>query len=163
MGAANSHKVSLSLVFLAVLFGLISGQNSAQDYVNAHTTPRAQVGVGSVTWDTTLATYAQNYANQMKITCSTAPSNGPYGENIAKGGSATFTGAVAVSMWAAEAQYYDYNTNTCTGGGVCHHYTQVVWASSVRIGCARVLCNNGWYYVICSYDPPGNVPGVRPY
>ncbi|KAL8554796.1 hypothetical protein ACS0TY_002838 [Phlomoides rotata] len=163
-------KVSMSsLVCLAliILFGVIirqsSAQNLAQDYVNAHNTPRGQVSCGSVTWDATLATYAENYAKQMKVNCSLAHSNGPYGENLAKGSSSTFTGVAAVNLWAAEKQYYDYNTNTCIGGNQCLHYTQVVWRDSIRVGCYRVQCNNGWYYVICSYDPPGNWVGEKPY
>ncbi|KAL2537212.1 Pathogenesis-related protein 1 [Forsythia ovata] len=129
-------------------------QNSDQDYVNAHNTPRGQVGVGVVTWNTTLAAYALNYANQRKGDCSLTHSYGPYGENLAKGSASSFTGTAAVNMWIAEKQYYIYNSNTCATGQQCGHYTQVVWRDSVRIGCARVLCNNGWYFVICSYDPP---------
>jgi pathogenesis-related protein 1 len=33
-------------------------QNSAQDYVNAHNKARSAVGVGGVTWNQTLQTYA---------------------------------------------------------------------------------------------------------
>ncbi|KAL3621050.1 hypothetical protein CASFOL_035962 [Castilleja foliolosa] len=138
-------------------------QNSDQDYVNAHNTPRGVVSVLSVTWNITLATYALNYANSRKADCALTHSNGGYGENLAKGSSSTFTGVTAVNMWAAEKPYYDYTSNSCTGGNQCLHYTQVVWSSSVQIGCARVQCNNGWYYVICSYDPRGNLGGQRPY
>lgn len=163
----NQYMASISVVCLTLILSVVitqtSGQNSAQDYVNAHNGPRGQVSCGAVTWDTTLANYALNYANQMKGTCSLTHSNGPYGENLAKGSSVTFTGVAAVNLWAAEKQYYDYNTNTCTGGNQCLHYTQVVWRDSIRIGCARVQCNNGWYYVVCSYDPPGNWEGEKPY
>ncbi|KAK7856648.1 basic form of pathogenesis-related protein 1 [Quercus suber] len=65
-------------------------------------------------------------------------------------------------LWVAEKNCYDYNRNTCVGGQ-CLHYTQVVWRNSVRLGCARVQCNNGWWFVTCSYDPPGNYDGQRPY
>ena len=138
-------------------------QNSQQDYLNAHNTARSQVGVGAMTWDNTLATYAQNYANQRKADCNLVHSGGPYGENIAWG-SPSLTGTGAVNMWVAEKADYDYNSNTCASGKVCGHYTQVVWRNSVRLGCGRVQCNNnkGWF-VICSYDPRGNYNGQRPY
>ena len=66
-------------------------------------------------------------------------------------------------MWVAEKNDYDYPSNTCAAGKVCGHYTQVVWRNSVNLGCGRVQCANGWAYVICSYDPPGNVNGGSPY
>ncbi|CAA6657659.1 unnamed protein product [Spirodela intermedia] len=39
----------------------------------------------------------------------------------------------------------------------------MVWRNSVRVGCARVRCGNGSFFVTCNYDPPGNVGGKRPY
>ncbi|KAF3955674.1 hypothetical protein CMV_019126 [Castanea mollissima] len=120
-----------------------------------------QVGVPNITWNSTVATYAQNYANSRIGDCNLEHSNGSYGENLAKG-SGSFTGTAAVNLWVAEKNCYDYNSNTCVGGQ-CLHYTQVVWRNSFRLGCARVQCNNGWWFVTCNYDPPGNYVGQRPY
>lgn len=153
----------VSFVALSTLTSPSAAQNSATDYVNCHNTPRGQVGVPSVAWNATLATYALNYANARKADCALTHSNGPYGENLAKGSSSTFTGTSAVNMWVAEKPYYDYASNSCTGGNQCLHYTQVVWSDSTQIGCARVQCNNGWYYVVCSYYQPGNWAGEYPY
>lgn len=163
-----SHKLSLvlvsTIVALSTLMQPCAGQSSPQDYISAHNSPRGQVGVGVVTWNATVATQAQNYANQRKGDCALTHSTGtPYGENLAKGSSSSFTGVTAVNLWAAEKPYYDYNANCCTGGKQCLHYTQVVWRDSTQIGCARVQCNNGWYYVVCNYYPPGNWEGELPY
>lgn len=152
----------LSLMILLVLIFPSNAQNNPQDYVNAHNPARTQVGVGPMTWNTTLATYAQNYANQRIGDCNLIHSTGDYGENLAKGYGSTFTGTDAVNLWIAEKPYYNYYSNDCVGGE-CLHYTQVVWRNSVRVGCARVQCNNGWWFVICNYDPPGNYVGQRPY
>ncbi|XP_010068342.2 basic form of pathogenesis-related protein 1 [Eucalyptus grandis] len=157
----NSLTIIISLVFIS-LFQPSHAQNSPQDYLDSHNVARKQVGVANVTWDNALATYAQSYANQRVGDCSLVHSNGPYGENLAKGTS-TFTGTYAVSLWVAEKQNYNYNTNTCSSGCDCLHYTQMVWRDSVRVGCARVQCNNGWWYVVCNYDPPGNYEGELPY
>ncbi|KAL2927626.1 Pathogenesis-related protein 1A [Bienertia sinuspersici] len=89
--------------------------------------------------------------------------HGPYGENIASGSGAFMTGLAAVQLWVNEKADYDYYSNTCASGKVCGHYTQVVWRDSARIGCARVQCNNGWYFVTCNYDSPGNWVGEQPY
>ncbi|KAG8441918.1 hypothetical protein GDO86_010919 [Hymenochirus boettgeri] len=57
-------------------------------------------------------------------------------------------------------------------GPVCTHYTQLVWATSSRIGCAINLCHNMnvwgqiWpkaIYLVCNYSPKGNWWGHAPY
>ncbi|KAL5706037.1 hypothetical protein ACHQM5_024252 [Ranunculus cassubicifolius] len=136
-------------------------QSDAQAFLDAHNAARAQVGVGGMTWDSNVAGYAQNYANQMSDTCKMVHSGGRYGENLAWG-SPDLSATDAVNMWVGERQFYNYNSNSCSGGE-CLHYTQVVWRNSVRLGCARVGCNSGGTFVICSYDPPGNYIGERPY
>ncbi|KAK1441555.1 hypothetical protein QVD17_07553 [Tagetes erecta] len=139
-------------------------QNSPQDYINAHNSARARVGVGRMVWNATLASYAQNYANKRIRDCNLVHSGGPYGENLAEGSDASMTGIAAVNLWVGEQTSYNHATNTCARGKVCGHYTQVVWRKSVQLGCARVQCvNNGWWFVICSYYPPGNYVGQSPY
>ncbi|KAI2649064.1 Cysteine-rich secretory protein LCCL domain-containing 1 [Labeo rohita] len=60
---------------------------------------------------------------------------------------------------------------TCSGP-VCTHYTQLVWATSSRIGCAINVCYNMnvwgqiWakaVYLVCNYSPKGNWWGYAPY
>ncbi|KAL6347789.1 hypothetical protein AAG906_026318 [Vitis piasezkii] len=113
-------KISSSLVvgFMGLVLAHISyAQNSPQDYLDAHNVARAEVGVESLTWDDTVAAYAQNYANQRFGDCNLVHSGGPY----------------------------------------------VIWRNSLRLGCARVQCNSGGWFVICNYDPPGNYVGQRPF
>ncbi|CAN8270948.1 unnamed protein product [Cochlearia groenlandica] len=138
-----------------------------QETLAVHNKARAMVGVGPMVWNKTLATYAQSYANNMRDKdCAMNHSMGPYGENLAAGWG-TMSGPVATEYWMTEKANYDYDTNTCGGGnddGVCGHYTQIVWRESVRLGCGSVRCkNNEYIWVICSYDPPGNYIGQRPY
>ncbi|KAJ0105446.1 hypothetical protein Patl1_19651 [Pistacia atlantica] len=161
-----SIKIALSLLCLMGLALVFTShaQNSQQDYVNAHNSARAAVGVGPVTWDNTVAAFAQNYANQRIGDCALVHSGGggKYGENLAWS-SAHLSGTDAVKMWVDEKADYDYNSNTCAAGKVCGHYTQVVWHDSVRIGCAKVRCNNGGTFIGCNYAPPGNYVGQKPY
>ncbi|KAM5549827.1 pathogenesis-related protein 1-like [Rosa sericea] len=157
-------KISLSLISL-IAFALLHSahaQNSPQDYLNAHNSARAAVGVGGLTWDTNLATYAQRYANSHIGDCNLVHSGGPYGENLAKS-TGDLSGTSAVNLWVGEKAYYDYNSNTCASGKVCGHYTQVVWRNSARVGCAKVRCNNGGTFIGCNYDPRGNIVGQKPY
>lgn len=87
--------------------------------------------------------------------------SGYVGENIFGSSGDTVTPDYAVAVWMSEASSYDYASNTGSAG----HYTQVVWRTSVRIGCAIVDCPALTYHntVICDYAPGGNINGERPY
>ncbi|XP_058751540.1 pathogenesis-related protein 1A-like [Vicia villosa] len=152
----------LGLIFL-VGSQVAYAQDSSTDYVNAHNAARSQVGVSDIAWDDTVAAFAQNYANQRKD-CQLIHSGGGgrYGENIAVS-SGGMSGTDAVKLWVDEKSDYDYDSNTCAAGKVCGHYTQVVWRNSVRLGCAKVSCDNGGTFITCNYDPPGNYNGEKPY
>ncbi|CAL9218228.1 unnamed protein product, partial [Arabidopsis halleri] len=105
----NTLKTS-SLLIVVISF-LVIATNAQQDYVTAHNTP-----LPNVVWDTTVANYALNYANSRKADCNLTHSTGsPYGENLAKGSSSTFTGVSAVNLWVAEKKYYNYTSNSCIG------------------------------------------------
>ncbi|XP_027169851.1 pathogenesis-related protein 1B-like isoform X2 [Coffea eugenioides] len=161
----GSFQISLALFSFIhlVIFWPSGAQNSKQDYLDVHNAARAQVGVAPIAWDETVAAYAHNYANQIITYCNWTRSGGPYGENLAEG-SGDFTARGAVNQWVSAKQYYDYDSNACASETECDNYTQVVWNSSVGLGCARVQCtNNGWWFVICCYHPPGNSIGQRPY
>ncbi|XP_058080925.1 pathogenesis-related protein PR-1 type-like [Magnolia sinica] len=161
--ASSSHALAFMCVMALILAHLSMAQNSPQDFLRFHNVVRAQVGVGPMSWDNAVATYARNYANQRISDCNLVHSGGPYGENIFWGYGREYTAADAVTSWASERQNYNYDTNTCASGKVCGHYTQVVWRNSVRLGCARVKCNNGAFFITCNYSPPGNYAGQRPY
>uniref|UniRef100_A0AAX7UP55 LCCL domain-containing protein n=1 Tax=Astatotilapia calliptera TaxID=8154 RepID=A0AAX7UP55_ASTCA len=85
-----------------------------------------------------------------------------------------------VQAWYDEVRYYSYPyAQECNphcpfrcSGPVCTHYTQLVWATSNRIGCAINVCYNMnvwgmiWakaVYLVCNYSPPGNWWGHAPY
>ncbi|KAK3435587.1 hypothetical protein EUGRSUZ_C00017 [Eucalyptus grandis] len=95
--------------------------------------------------------------------CGLAHSEGPYGENLAEGeGHGVLNSRDSVTMWVEENDNYDPGSNSCVRGE-CLHYTQVLWRNSVHLGCARVKCDNGQWFVICSYNPPSNYDGEWPY
>ncbi|ODV90868.1 hypothetical protein CANCADRAFT_15606, partial [Tortispora caseinolytica NRRL Y-17796] len=118
----------------------------AQQWLSAHNTFRAQYGAQPLTWDSTLASFASNYANN----CVFQHSGGPYGENLAMGYSSI---AAAVKGWTDEASSYTGGYSSAAG-----HFTQVVWKSTTKLGCGVASCSSGKIYV-CEYDPAGNVLG----
>ncbi|XP_057428425.1 pathogenesis-related protein 1-like [Lotus japonicus] len=160
-------KVTLSLIMCVLCLGhyVVYGQDSRADYLNAHNAARSAVNVPNLVWDDTVAAFAQNYANQRKGDCKLVHSGGGgrYGENLAWG-KPDLSGTGAVKLWVDEKANYDYNSNSCASGKQCGHYTQVVWKNSMRLGCAKVKCDNGGgTFITCNYDPPGNYVGQKPY
>ncbi|KAM7258741.1 hypothetical protein ACFE04_014482 [Oxalis oulophora] len=152
---------SFAIYFFCLVGFLAICSQAQQDYLNAHNTARSQVSVGQIEWNQDVANYAQNYINQYKGSCQMVHSGGPYGENLASS-TGDLSETDAVNLWVGEKPNYDYNSNQCVNGE-CLHYTQVVWRNSVRLGCAKVRCDNGGTIISCNYDPPGNYVGQRPY
>jgi len=119
-----------------------------------------------LTWDPALASVAQAYAEN----CVFEHSGGPYGENLYANTGLTQP-ATIVEDWVSEVADYDYASNSCDGGAVCGHYTQVVWADSTKLGCGVAVCSQNspfgsgqdWQNWVCNYDPPGNWVGEQPY
>ncbi|GJN21051.1 hypothetical protein PR202_gb08497 [Eleusine coracana subsp. coracana] len=158
----------LVLLLAVAATGSVDAQDSAagnQAFLDLHNLARADVGVAPLVWDDTVASYAERYAATRQRDCQLQRSNGSYGENIFWGsGGKNWTATDAVAAWVEEKQYYDCSLNSCASGRVCKHYTQAVWADTVRLGCAAVTCDGAaGTFIICNYDPAGNVPGRRPY
>ena len=90
--------------------------------------------------------------------------SGYVGENLfwTSGNSITNV-SLPIEYWNSEHQYYDINSKSCSF--LCAHYTQVVWANTYKVGCAKVSCSTGkgGTYLICNYSPSGNSPGKAPY
>jgi hypothetical protein len=170
---------------VAAIAGPISARPISMDKVKAepaalagitaaHNAVRARVGVKMppLSWNEQLAASAQAWANQCVDATSPAglidhnPKRGigfPWyvGENIyASSGKAL--ARAAVQSWAAEQKNYDYARNKCSGA--CGHYTQMVWAKTVFLGCAISSCPNLRFSssIVCDYAPGGN-SGGRPY
>ncbi|XP_068679131.1 uncharacterized protein [Montipora foliosa] len=85
----------------------------------------------------------------------------------------------SVRRWFVEKDYYTFGKFTypmppsMCRKEPCGHYTQVVWASSKKVGCAFNWCDKyfgtphpwvpGETVVTCDYYPSGNVVGKLPY
>ncbi|KAK2515207.1 Glipr1 [Columba guinea] len=128
-----------------------------------------------MSWDPDLAKTAKAWAKKCLFKHNTHlrepgqahPKFTPVGENLWTGTLSVFTVQGAISTWYKEVSAYDYATEKCRG--VCGHYTQIVWATSYKVGCAVHFCpkmadisiTNAAHF-ICNYGPAGNYPG-HPY
>jgi len=149
----NSYPNLLVLaIALALSFSVpLKAQDQPQDFLNAHNRARVSVGVSPLMWSQTLAAYAQAYAEKRRD-CGLFLSGGPYGETISTD-IIDFSAEEFVSTFLNQKSDYDYTTNTCRAGKSCEGYKQVLFRKSVFLGCAKVKCNNGGFFAICSYDP----------
>jgi uncharacterized protein YkwD len=141
----------------------LAGITAAHNMARANVSPPAAMPIPPLTWSDTVAATAQAWANN----CMFKHSGGQYGENIFAT-SGTAKPSDVVDSWVSEKANYDYANNSCSG--VCGHYTQVVWAASLHLGCGVANCtqnspfgSGNWQFWVCNYDPPGNFNGERPY
>ena len=96
--------------------------------------------------------------------CLTKISPAYVGENIYLGSNNLTDYTQAINTWADEEEFYNYNQNTCTN--VCGNYTQIVWATTIEVGCAKkdqTACGGNGTIIMCDYAPGGNYNGQRPY
>ncbi|GAV27995.1 hypothetical protein PMKS-001463 [Pichia membranifaciens] len=128
------------------------GSDFASQILAEHNAKRALHGVSNLSWDDTLASYAQNYADSYDCSGTLTHSGGQYGENLALG----YTTTGSVDAWYSEGNGYNYGS----GCSVYDHFTQVIWESTTKVGCGFKQCDSYWgTYIICSYDPAGNFVG----
>ncbi|XP_046898505.1 cysteine-rich secretory protein LCCL domain-containing 2 [Hypomesus transpacificus] len=102
------------------------------------------------------------------------------GQNLAVHWGRYRSPAYHVQAWYDEVKDYTYPyPHECNpwcpercSGPMCTHYTQLVWATTSRVGCAVHLCPrmNVWgemwenaLYLVCNYSPKGNWIGEAPY
>ncbi len=150
----------------------------AAELVATHNHWRATVGVPPLTYSAELAASSQSWANQLKQThqCEMkhSKSEGGYGENLYWASAVLWSdgkrelqkvlSSKVVDDWASERTDYNYQLNSCTPGKMCGHFTQVVWRSTTKVGCAIAICEDSKEQVwVCQYQPAGNWVGEKPY
>jgi pathogenesis-related protein 1 len=152
--------------------------------LDMHNQERAAVGVPAVTWNSSVAAGAQNWANYIvslglrwdlcNQDSTQCPYHGSYeerngqGENIAWGFNTPVT-SLAQLAWANEKRNYVPGTPYDANAGCpnCYwHYTMMVWSTTTQIGCGIAQQTIGayiWDIVVCRYSPAGNIVGQTPY
>jgi pathogenesis-related protein 1 len=178
----------LSCFMLSFILPILSYANSEQKepskykgITEAHNSIRQKLGLPALEWSNGLAAHAQEWADYLADEQNCAMQHRPdqgkyqriYGENLFWASPRRWSNGITeaqpinaadiVTPWADEKRDYDYATNQCATGKVCGHYTQVIWRDTERVGCGMRICENKAQVWVCSYDPPGNYIGEKPY
>ncbi|XP_069073643.1 C-type lectin domain family 18 member A-like isoform X1 [Pleurodeles waltl] len=64
-----------------------------------------------------------------------------------------------IELWFREREQYNFQTAQCIDNATCSHYTQLVWATSGKLGCGRHTCaghQKKMEAFVCAYSPGGN-------
>lgn len=133
----------------------------------AHNAVRQRAGVPPLVWDNELGSEAAKYAFELAVTGRfehSAPENRRgAGENLWMGSRGGFTTDAMVNSWASERRLYKAGVfPNVSRSGSWHeigHYTQMVWPTTQRVGCA-LATNATADYLVCRYWPAGNVYGT---
>lgn len=148
-----------------LLSGLPDG-SVEQRLLHAHNLERAQVGVPPLAWDPALAAAAASYGPQLarlgRLEHSPRAGRPGQRENLWMGTAGAFTPEQMVGSWTAERALLTRGTYPAVSASGrwqdVSHYTQLVWPTTTRVGCA-VHRASSQDYLICRYSPPGNKDG----
>uniref|UniRef100_A0A668A6F7 Cysteine rich secretory protein LCCL domain containing 1 n=1 Tax=Myripristis murdjan TaxID=586833 RepID=A0A668A6F7_9TELE len=159
--------------------------SDAQLILDLHNKLRGQVyppasNMEYMVWDTELERTAEEWAETCLWEHGPAGLLPQIGQNLGAHWGRYRPPTFHVQAWYDEVKDYSFPyPQECNpycpfrcSGPVCTHYTQLVWATSSRIGCAINLCYNMnvwgqiWakaVYLVCNYSPKGNWWGYAPY
>jgi hypothetical protein len=161
----------------APLFEGATGEQGAR-LLAAHNRERVLVGAPPLQWDAELAMHAASYgpvlASLRTLVHSPRAARPGERENLAMARHGTMSPEQLVGLWAREKLILQPGSAgpECPERFGClrfpavsrtgrwedvAHYTQMVWPTSTRVGCAIVAAD--WDYLIFRYSPPGNIDG----
>jgi hypothetical protein len=136
----------------------------------AHNAERQRVGVPALIWSDDLARTAASWARYLAKSgrFEHAPANAGQpleGENLWMGTAGAYTPEEMVGGWVDErtnfiAGTFPHITRTANWEDV-GHYSQLIWHSTTRVGCA-LASNTADDILVCRYATPGNWIGEKP-
>ena len=136
--------------------------------IAAHNRARQQYGVGPLAWDNRLARDAAAYAQTLARTNRFGhdPQRGRQprqGENLWMGTRTAYSYGKMIGLLIDERRDFRpgrFPAVSRTGRwSDVGHYTQIVWPTTQRVGCATAA-NRVNEYLVCRYLPAGNIVGL---
>lgn len=164
-------KVSICIMLITNLFQaqeVIPLEVNIQNIIlKKHNDERKLLNIPALSWNDKIAQYAQEWALKLAkddkgIVHRTTHL---YGENISwiSGLDDLKVDVVdGVSLWTEEKEYFKYKPigDDWAKSG---HYTQVIWKKTTEVGCGCAVSASGTFFLVCNYNPHGNVHGEKPY
>lgn len=137
--------------------------------LDMHNIARTAVRVPPLAWDEGLARDAAAYARDLARRGAFEHSKQPHGpaaqgENLWTGTRGAYRYEEMAQHWIDERRDFVNRpvpdiSRTGRFGDVAH-YTQIIWATTTRVGCA-LASNRRDDVLVCRYSPAGNVRGRR--
>ena len=158
--------IVLKLFVLLTISTVVNAQNTLLQFVDLHNQQRASLGLPDLEWSDELAKQAQQWANAMAFKDEASHSGSGQGENIWFGENNSATIEDMFQLWLNEKQFFIESQpvpdNCSESWEKCGHYSQIVWSQTTQIGCAAAASQVN-DYVVCRYNPPGNIEGQKAY
>lgn len=137
-----------------------------QTLLDLHNRARSSVGVPPLDWDSQLASQAASYGPELARTGRLAHSSRKGRETSRENLLQALPGTSAekmIAVWTTERQHFVpgiFPDVSRTGNWAdVGHYTQIVWPTTTRVGCAIHRGSGQFDWLICRYAPPGNQDG----
>lgn len=136
--------------------------------IAAHNQARRQYGVRPLAWDHELARDAAVWATRLARTNRfehdrQAGRTPRQGENLFVGTRGAYGYSEMIGLLIDERRYFRPGRfpNVSRTGNVSQvgHYTQIIWPTTQRVGCATASSRSS-EYLVCRYLPAGNVYGT---
>ena len=135
----------------------------------AHNSYRAAVAAEEplppLQWSGSLAASAQNWANYL-ATIGTLQEPGVGGVNLADATAGALSVTQLVGLWGNEKQYFIDGVfpdiSTTGNWEAAGHYSQMVWRNTTEVG-GGLATGQGQDFLVCYYNPAGNVTGETAY
>jgi uncharacterized protein YkwD len=128
--------------------------------IDLHNEARKAVGNDPLSWDDSLASGAQGWADYLASVGFLQHSQGGDGESLYMG---TTDSPYSAAVNAFLAENSQYNGEAISGSNYMRfgHYTQCVWKYTTKVGMAVSKDSGGTSWVVARYQKPGNMQ-VRP-
>ncbi len=145
------------------------GEQLREAMLKLHNEARAAVQAPPLAWDQALAKDAESYARDLarrRVFEHSKQPRGPaaQGENLWTGTRGAYRYEEMAQHWIDERRNFVNapvpNISRTGRFRDVGHYSQIVWSTTTRVGCA-LASNQRDDYLVCRYSPAGNVWGRR--
>jgi hypothetical protein len=138
----------------------------SQRLLDAHNRERQRLGIAGLAWSDQLAADAAMWSASLarRHAFEHARNTRGSGENLWMGSAGAYTPEQMIGGFIDEARYFRPgrfpNVSRTGNWADVGHYSQLIWADTRQVGCARAK-GGGDEYLVCRYWPAGNVMGQK--